>query len=1031
MRYLACPTILCIMAALCAHGFGGEVPVRSFETYRLPDAFLFAQGFAHRGERPVVCDVDADGFADLVRVGVGDDGRIECVANEDGQQAHGQRRLATFGQPTLLPGMAVDNFGNGRPSFIAIAKGGQLVRAAWQRGGEYKVTEIAQVPERTSPQRLCAGDADGDGLEDLFLVVTAGDGQATEAYVAISKPDGSHRGFALWGAVHAQAHCGDLNGDRQADFAWLSDGNLVAVLGVSGTSKGRSQLWASGIDGALLALADGDGDGRSDLVCTGSWYLNRAEALVRFGDKRLEPVAHTQVAAGDTDGDGCDDVVLFASGGRRDVNVALSRLPGWYQRLGVGLADTDGDGLVDAAELLVHRTDPFVRDTDHDGLLDGWEVRGTRGVRLQDMGASPLRRDLFLELDADIEVSVDRIQEAIEVMEDRFARGPIRNPDGSTGIRVHCLVDTHARKLDPKGPSRYQLREMYFTPQRAGLFHWMYLSGGGGGGQANLLSDHGICGGHFPATLIHEFGHQLGLQHGGDTSLNGVPHYSSLMNYAYNYQRNGKADLIDFSAGAVSAMVLDENALEEMVPYAPETLAFLAGPPFHFQVAAVAAASAGESQPNSSAPSSEHEGSSGEQEGNGSAALAWIDWNRNGVRDTKPVRANINATKGEGYGPRDVLDEVDRIEETTTTVYPPLLLAVPGSDGSVDADDAALLLAYIPKQEGAGGLAVRVLVGDRPVAFSASAVVTKRAGLTSICGAVVGRIPTVIASGSDGLFVYERQGEETDSSWAETSVALPELPPGRWVTPALTTVVPQGEPLLWVLALREAETGGIALLSAKAAAGPWALAPGYPSYCARTPVDLAWDSVHKQLLVAHVQSQSDKRPWRLRLSRVDVQSWKTVGSEWVGGNKGGDSTTRRPALLFATAPWLPAEGEINVYHAGIVDAEQPNLHMYRSYTIGDRNWRKRQGWKEDQTWNEWSYSRDAPTAAWYRGRPWQATRFYTHYDSGKRWNDHIAIAPNADGICDRNMRDVNDWELMERVGIPRSILQRRVPRGQR
>ena len=36
--------------------------------------------------------------------------------------------------------------------------------------------------------------------------------------------------------------------------------------------------------------------------------------------------------------------------------------------------DTDGDGLTDAYELLVSKTDPNNRDSNLDGILDGWDV---------------------------------------------------------------------------------------------------------------------------------------------------------------------------------------------------------------------------------------------------------------------------------------------------------------------------------------------------------------------------------------------------------------------------------------------------------------------------------------------------------------------------------------------------------------------------------------------------------------------------------------------------------------------------------
>ncbi len=41
------------------------------------------------------------------------------------------------------------------------------------------------------------------------------------------------------------------------------------------------------------------------------------------------------------------------------------------------IADMDGDGLTDGAEIKVHHTDPFNPDTDGDGMPDGWEIDNT------------------------------------------------------------------------------------------------------------------------------------------------------------------------------------------------------------------------------------------------------------------------------------------------------------------------------------------------------------------------------------------------------------------------------------------------------------------------------------------------------------------------------------------------------------------------------------------------------------------------------------------------------------------------------
>ena len=61
-------------------------------------------------------------------------------------------------------------------------------------------------------------------------------------------------------------------------------------------------------------------------------------------------------------------------------------------------ADGDGDGLADNVERQLG-TDPANPDTDGDGLLDGWEVYGVNGIDLRAKHASPLHKDIFVEMD--------------------------------------------------------------------------------------------------------------------------------------------------------------------------------------------------------------------------------------------------------------------------------------------------------------------------------------------------------------------------------------------------------------------------------------------------------------------------------------------------------------------------------------------------------------------------------------------------------------------------------------------------------
>jgi hypothetical protein len=92
-------------------------------------------------------------------------------------------------------------------------------------------------------------------------------------------------------------------------------------------------------------------------------------------------------------------------------------------------------------------------------------------------------------------------------------------------------------------------------------------SNGNGGGSDFIISLGAFTGGigtaaQRSATLMHELGHNLGLDHGGADAVNNKPHYLSVMNYSYQFSlTKGGATIFDYSRAALAA--LNENALTE------------------------------------------------------------------------------------------------------------------------------------------------------------------------------------------------------------------------------------------------------------------------------------------------------------------------------------------------------------------------------------------------------------------------------------------------------------------------------------
>ena len=88
-------------------------------------------------------------------------------------------------------------------------------------------------------------------------------------------------------------------------------------------------------------------------------------------------------------------------------------------------------------------------DSDDDGLLDVWETQGVDtdndgavDLDLAALGASPLRKDIFLEIDhlqAATHTHAPR-QDAILRIVTSFANAPVANPDGTVGVQLHADV---------------------------------------------------------------------------------------------------------------------------------------------------------------------------------------------------------------------------------------------------------------------------------------------------------------------------------------------------------------------------------------------------------------------------------------------------------------------------------------------------------------------------------------------------------------------------------------------------------------
>lgn len=264
-------------------------------------------------------------------------------------------------------------------------------------------------------------------------------------------------------------------------------------------------------------------------------------------------------------------------------------------------------------------------DTDGDGLLDNWETDGlTIGgntVDLPAMGADPMHKDVFIEIDwmgdpgdgHSHAPDPDAIQEIV----DAFDNAPVSNPDGMTGIHLHVdygptspltwgaaatwgsLSDgdelTHQTNISTCSASGFSwsgfdtIKNANFDEEREAVFHYnvwghslcssksgtsgISRNGSGaafGDGASDFITSLGGWSGQTgtedqqAGTFMHELGHNLGLRHGGPDHLQWKPNYLSVMNYAFQTRglmiggTQGHFDYSRYDLADLSESSLDE-----------------------------------------------------------------------------------------------------------------------------------------------------------------------------------------------------------------------------------------------------------------------------------------------------------------------------------------------------------------------------------------------------------------------------------------------------------------------------------------
>ncbi|MCC6409092.1 MAG: hypothetical protein IT453_18170, partial [Planctomycetes bacterium] len=434
------------------------------------------------------------------------------------------------------------------------------------------------------------------GLQEAAAASTDAEVPAPAPQVSAAPTVVPGQTWATAGSEHELFACLDVNKDGFDDVVVLT---LQRTLLVCETVKGwkpspwkalDASAWPGGIEGFEQAAKSQPAPER---VPDAPPY-----------EPELKPLKTFQ---GDLDGDKVADTIALYRCSKPwdflDLRVAFAP--------NANTDDSDGDGLPNSQEIALG-TALDDRDTDDDGLLDGWEVLGLpRGIAIGEKNElDPKHQDVICAIAPYEGVDLNALPAEFAQAKRLYADLKTRNPDGTTGVRVHFRVDAVIPNAKNFGGDWGQCGNAYFPLKERGMLHWMQVTPWGGG-QSSETSDMGGAGWGY-AVFAHEFGHQLSLGHTGDSAPPWCPLYPSLMNYAFSYSLGGDGNAIRFSDGRFRATVLDEKGLVEKLPYPHADLAYLATWPFRFVL----------------------------KENGPSETL--IDWNQNGRFDDGVVSADVN-----------------------------------------------------------------------------------------------------------------------------------------------------------------------------------------------------------------------------------------------------------------------------------------------------------------------------------------------------------------------------------------------------
>lgn len=882
-------------------------------------------------------DFSGDGRADMVAFDPRGNGSLHILPTVDGfKPSDGMQILPEFGKNCQAAAVGILTPGQS-PVLVGVFDG-QTVRLA-KKDGDYPLkvqATWAKLPHKVGNPAMAV-------IEGHVLVFSTRDGGGymvdpanPASPTAVSVP----RGTVWVGDAGA-----DLVGkDTKGELFWLDRANMRRKGTLGHESPGSQPAAMPG--------------------------------LVVFGDKAWTPKGLFDLAP---DGLPAADVQrAVGTSGKFDRPIIYEWRRG--KELGTGTLVELRRGIIEQDKSLPDsdpESDAYNRCSGNDGLLDGWKLYGYRGLDLKAMGCKPGEADVVCLISRFDGVKPETLDAGIKRIESFYTGLPCKNADGTTGIHFHPLL------IDPiKGDDErhaWQSNRAKYLPEKwRGIVHWMQVTPGGGG-QSNELSDGGTCGQNaLWAVFVHEFGHQLGLNHEGFSPGYASPIYTSLMNYTYSYRFNDSLENVHYSDGSFSSLKLREDDLDETLPFPMEKVSFLGKGPYHFPL-----------------------------KDDGDKTL--VDWNRNGIFGEKHVKASITYAYSISGGTRDDLGR-SRLKTA------PWLLEHRGDAyllyGMNDLHpDKAVDPTISPDRP--GRLVIRRLLSsrtDRRKKWEPETVI-ESGGLagdpvaTSYDGKILVAYPT-----QDG--VVSRWVWETRDGYQMSS---PTVLDGD---PSLTPTIGVYQSRAYVFLTNPVDGKVSYRIFERGTLLPEAKTLEFPS---TNPVGLCTDTKTGEAIMALAQDQPEGRTHRWQYRRLTARTDGTLvqasGPFWVEGEKGGSRGTGRMIVLFDASKDAGPKGRVTIIAKGLTDEKTPWSCCYMAHEIADPNFHG--GWLVKRYYDEWTQSRSAPAACWFDGDMLYAYRWV---DGGQGEGDNILhVAYRGTGLQRATLTDFDDISYVRGFGLANSI----------